>query len=100
VKLTADLKSPALIHLKGALFVVIGLLSAFLLVLQVPTVRTAALLALCVWAFCRFYYYLFHVLERYLGRRRFTGVLGALRFLAARPRRGPPAPPPFPPVSS
>ena len=67
------------------LFVVLGALSVALLFAQVPTFKTAALLSLTVWAFCRFYYYLFYVLERYLGREeRFAGVVDALRFLLLR----------------
>ena len=78
----SDIKSHWLIHTKGALFVVVGMLSALLLFVQLPTFRTAALLALTIWAFCRFYYYLFYVLERYLGReQRFAGVIDAVRFL-------------------
>lgn len=82
MKLTADLTSPALIHLKGALFAVIGLTAGGLLLWETPTLRTAALLGLTVWAFCRFYYYLFYVLDRYLGRtRRFASATDAVGFL-------------------
>lgn len=82
LKLVNDIKRRWLIHAKGLLFVALGALSAMLLFLQLPTFKTAALLCVTVWAFCRFYYYLFYVLERYLGReKRFTGVLDVLRFL-------------------
>jgi hypothetical protein len=82
VKLTRDLKSPAAIHAKGALFVVVGLMSAGLLIAQAPTLKTVALLAVTIWAFCRFYYYLFYVLDRYLGReKRFAGIVDALGYL-------------------
>jgi len=38
--------------------------------------------------FCRFYYYLFYVPERYLGReRRFSGVFDALRYLLTSHKR-------------
>ena len=85
MKLTSDLKSPWLIHAKGVLFAVLGLLAAGILFCENPTVRTAVLLGVTVWAFCRFYYYLFYVLERYLGReKRFAGVIDALRFLLSR----------------
>jgi hypothetical protein len=70
---------------KGALFVVLGALSAVLLIVQMPTWKTIGLLAVTVWAFCRFYYYLFYVQERYLGRDKpFAGVVDALRFLASK----------------
>jgi uncharacterized membrane protein len=54
-----DLTSPFFIKLKGVLFLVIGLLAAVLLILEQPTLKVAALLALCVWCFCRFYYFAF-----------------------------------------
>lgn len=81
MRITSDIKHPWLIHTKGALFVALGAVSGALLVAQMPTLKTAALLAITVWAFCRFYYYLFYVLERYLGQKRFAGVFAALRFL-------------------
>lgn len=80
--MTGDLKSPWLIHAKDILFLVLGLTAALLLLVQVPTLRTALLVATTVWAFCRFYYYLFYVLERYLGRSEpFSGIFDALRYL-------------------
>ena len=90
MKLSSDLKRPWLIHTKAVLFVVLGLGAATLLLLEVPTVRNAALLLITIWAFCRFYYYLFYVLERYLGREaRFAGVFDALRYLLSSSRRNP-----------
>ena len=92
MKFTGDIKSPRLIHTKGALFVALGLLSGAMLVAQLPTLKTIALLGVTVWAFCRFYYYLFYVLERYLGReKRFAGVIDAIRFLLARTPRNRPS---------
>ena len=77
-----------LIHLKGALFLVMGLDAGSMLLVLSPTIRTATLLLITVWAFCRFYYYLFYVLDRYLGRgKRFAGVFDALRYLIFNPRR-------------
>jgi hypothetical protein len=82
MKLGGDLKSPWLIHAKDILFVVIGLAAAGLLFAELPTLRTALLIATTIWAFCRFYYYLFYVLERYLGREeRFAGAIDAIRYL-------------------
>jgi len=61
---------------------VLGLLAGGLLLVQIPTLRAAGLLAICIWSFCRFYYYLFYVLDRYLGReKRFAGVFDALGHL-------------------
>ncbi len=82
MKLTDDLKSPRLIHAKGWLFLLLGLLAAAGLLLDSPHLHTALLLAVIVWSFCRFYYYLFYVLERYLGKDRpYAGLLDALCFI-------------------
>ena len=79
MKLSRDLQSPWLIHAKGALFLVAGLMAAGLILLELPSLRIAGLLLITIWAFCRFYYYLFYVLERYLGREKpFAGVFDAL----------------------
>lgn len=85
MKLTADLTTPWLIHLKGVLFVIIGVASGGILLWESPNLRTAALLGLTIWASCRFYYYLFYVLDRYLGRsRRFASATDGLLFLLKR----------------
>ncbi len=87
MKILSDIKSPWLIHLKGALFVLLGVLAASLLIAQLPTLKTVALLCVAVWAFCRFYYYLFYVLDRYLGReKRFAGVFDAIHYLLTNSR--------------
>lgn len=83
MKLNRDLRDPRAIHAKGILFAAVGFLAAALILVESPRWKTLALLTVAVWAFCRFYYYLFYVLERYLGReQRFAGVFAALRFLA------------------
>jgi hypothetical protein len=88
MKITGDIESPWLIHLKGALFLVLGLAAAAMLLVLSPTIRTATLLGITIWAFCRFYYYLFYVLDRYLGReKRFAGVIDALRYLISKEGR-------------
>ena len=82
MKLSDDIKTPWVIHAKGALFVLLGILAAVLLFAEVPTIKTAVLICITVWAFCRFYYYLFYVIDRYLGRdKRFSGVFDVLQFL-------------------
>ena len=77
-----DLTNPAWIKAKGILFLFLGLFSASLLFLERPTLRVAALLLLAVWAFCRFYYFAFYVLERYVDPTyRFSGLLSLFRYL-------------------
>ncbi|MGC3989011.1 MAG: hypothetical protein QM796_04870 [Chthoniobacteraceae bacterium] len=78
-----DLQSKRLLHLKGILFLLMGLIAAGLLLLKSPDLATALLLAITVWAFCRFYYFLFYVLENYAGRdRKYAGLWDALKYAA------------------
>ena len=70
-----DLTSPMWIKAKGILFLVVGLLAAVLLFLEHPTWKIAVLLAVAVWCFCRFYYFAFYVIERYVDARyKFSGL--------------------------
>jgi len=67
------------------LSVALGLFAGGLILFESPHARTLLLLAIAVWAFCRFYYFLFYVLERYAGRKEpFAGVLDALVYLLFR----------------
>lgn len=68
--------------IKAALFAGIGLFSGWLLWMSIPTFKSLILLILCVWAFCRLYYFAFYVIERYIDPGfRFSGVLDAMRYL-------------------
>ena len=86
-----DLTDPRWIKLKGILFLIIGLLSSALLLIEHPEVRTAVLLGIAVWCFCRFYYFAFYVIEHYVDSSyRFSGLWSFARYLVARRRdRGP-----------
>lgn len=88
MKLTGDLKSAKLIYLKGFLFLVVGLLSALSILLESPTLRTAFLLLIALWSFCRLYYFLFYVIEKYVDSEyKFAGLYSFLVYLL-RKRRG------------
>lgn len=77
-----DIKSPRLIWFKGGLFLVLGIGSAALLLIEAPTLSVGLLLAVTVWAFCRAYYFAFYVIERYVDSRyRFSGLVSFARYL-------------------
>lgn len=83
-----DLTNPAWIKAKGFLFLILGLFSATLLFFERPSLRVAALLLLVVWSFCRFYYFAFYVLERYVDPTyRFSGLLSLAHYLLGKQRR-------------
>ena len=82
-----NLTSPALIKLKGILFLIVGLLAATLLILEAPTLKIALLLAISVWCFCRFYYCAFYVIEHYVDPAyRFSGLGSFVHYLAQKRR--------------
>lgn len=81
----ADLRSKHLILLKGGLFLAIAAVCAALILLELPSGRIALLLALLVWSACRFYYFLFYVLEQYVDPGlKYAGVLALLQALGRR----------------
>lgn len=85
-----DLTCPVWIKAKGLLFLFLGLVSATLLILERPTLGVAALLLLAIWSFCRFYYFAFYVLERYVDPAyRFSGLLSLTGYLLRSPHRKP-----------
>ena len=45
-----------------------------------PDWKTAALLALAIWSFCRFYYFAFYVIEKYVDPGyKFSGLISFLK---------------------
>jgi hypothetical protein len=77
-----DLQSTSAMWLKGALFLAIGVLCAGLLLLESWSWRNAMLLALCVWGFCRAYYFAFYVIERWVDPQfKFSGLWHFLLWL-------------------
>lgn len=70
-----DLQSTKAMWLKAWLFLFIGLFSAAILLVEHWSWRTALLLALCVWGFCRAYYFAFYVIERWVDPQfKFSGL--------------------------
>lgn len=80
-----DLRSANLMYLKAGLLLAIGVICVVLLIVQSPTWRTGVLLALCVWAFCRAYYFAFYVIQHYIDPGyRFAGLGSFVAYLARR----------------
>ena len=80
-----DLSNPFWIKLKGILFLIVGIITALLLFLDNPKWQTAGLLALAIWSFCRFYYFAFYVIERYVDpSHKFSGLFSFAKYLFRR----------------
>jgi hypothetical protein len=81
----SDLRSKRWIVVKGLMFLAIVAIAGVLLLFESQTIRTAILLALLVWAACRFYYFIFYVLERYVDSSlRYAGIIALVRAILAR----------------
>ena len=82
-----DIRSPALLYLKGLLFLLLGCLAGGMLLAEHASFKTAILLLLTIWAFCRAYYFTFYVIERYVDRQyKFAGLWSLARYLLFRRR--------------
>lgn len=84
-----DLTSATWIKVKGILFLLLGLAAAALLILENPSWKIVGLLALVIWCFCRFYYFAFYVIEKYVDSNfKFSGLWSFACYLL-RSRRKP-----------
>lgn len=80
-----DLRDPRLIYAKGALFTVGGVLASVLLWAEHPTLKTALLLMVSIWCFCRAYYFAFYVIQHYVDPGyRFSGLISLVRYWCSR----------------
>jgi hypothetical protein len=76
-----DLTSAFWIKVKGLLFLLMGLAGAVLLWLDDPCWQTAILLGVVIWSFCRFYYFAFYVIEKYVDPQyKFSGLASFVRY--------------------
>ena len=76
-----DIQNPKLLYAKGVLFLLTGLFAAVLLLVESPTLLTAFLLVVCVWSFCRLYYFMFYVVQHYADPDyKFAGIGAFLRY--------------------
>lgn len=77
-----DIKDTRLMWLKGMLFLILGIISAVLLMVESPRWETAILILVTVWAFCRAYYFAFYVIEHYVDPGyRFSGLGSFVRYV-------------------
>jgi hypothetical protein len=83
-----DLSNPFLIKFKGILFLLVGVAAAVIIFLDDPKWQTGVLLVLSIWGFCRFYYFAFYVIEKYVDANyKFSGLISFARFLFQQSRK-------------
>ncbi len=80
-----NIENQKIIWIKGFLFLLTGMLSALLIILENPNIRVAMLLIVSIWAFCRFYYFIFYVIEKYTDSEyRYSGLISFFRYMLRR----------------
>ena len=88
MNILGDIKSRKLLIIKGLLFAVVALLSGVGLLLQSLQWETLCLILIFGWSACRFYYFLFYVLEHYAGRdRKYSGLIDEVKHLLNKGRK-------------
>ena len=77
--------TPRWIIVKAILFLVIGAAAVALILVANPDWKTAVLLALAIWSFCRLYYFAFYVIEKYVDPAyKFSGLISFVRYWFGR----------------
>jgi len=80
-----DIKSKRLIIAKGLLFLLVGLLPLVAIAVETASVKIIALALVAIWGFCRFYYFAFYVIEKYVDPSfRFSSLFAFVRYLLNR----------------
>lgn len=83
-----DIKSKRLILVKGFLFLLIGILALTAIALMTGSMQVFALVLVAVWGFCRFYYFMFYCIEKYVDSSyRFAGLTSFLIYMLKRKRQ-------------
>jgi len=82
-----DLQSTRAMWIKGWLFLLIGIMAGALLLVEDFSWRKALLLGLCIWGFCRAYFFAFYVIERWVDPGyKFSGLGHFLLYAFKRKR--------------
>ena len=81
MKIDGDITNKKLIAVKGVLFLLLGILSGALLILDKPTITTFILLLITVWSFARFYYFMFYVITNYIDSDfKYSGIISFIKY--------------------
>lgn len=76
-----DIKSKKLILIKGFLFLGLGVFALAILAMDTQSLRPIALAIIAIWAFCRFYYFMFYCIEHYVDPSfKFAGLTSFVRY--------------------
>lgn len=87
MKRPGDLTSPIWFYAKAAGFLLVGLMSSLLIIMQLPRWDVACYLAVSIWAFARAYYFAFYVIEHYIDLEfQYRGIIDLLYYFRGKKR--------------
>ena len=70
-----DIKSKKVLFIKGGLFLVGGIISSLIILLEHFSIKLGLLLICSIWCFARAYYFAFYVIEHYIDSDyKFAGL--------------------------
>jgi len=82
-----DIKSKKLILVKGFLFLPIAGLALTIIVMETHSLRLLALTLIAIWACCRFYYFMFYCIEKYVDPAyKFAGLTSFVVYMLHKRR--------------
>ena len=77
-----DITNIRIIYAKGFLFLLSGLLTSTLIILENPNRKVILLLIVSIWCFARFYYFAFYVIGKYVDSSyKFSGLWSFATYL-------------------
>ena len=83
-----DITSAKWIKVKGILFLLLGVVAAVMVFMENPSWKIALLLTLAIWCFCRFYYFAFYVIEKYVDPDyKFSGLWSFACYLTRKSKK-------------
>jgi hypothetical protein len=81
-KMMGDIKNPHLLHIKGGLFVLLGVMASAGILWLCPSFKIGLLLVIAIWSFCRAYYFVFYVIGHYVDPEyRFASLTSFVRYI-------------------
>ena len=83
-----DIKSPVLLWLKAGLFGLLTVVAGVMLIAADNRRYEVGLLAICVWAACRFYYFFFYVLDHDVGGDKNASIFAMFAKLFSKQKGG------------
>ncbi|MHC4951551.1 MAG: hypothetical protein ACYTEU_11295 [Planctomycetota bacterium] len=82
-----DITNKKLLYFKGLLFLLGGMIASVALLIEHPSLKVAALLAISIWCFARSYYFAFYVIEHYIDNTyKFSGLWSFVLYICTRKR--------------